>query len=1312
MLAANQAPVNSVPGAQTSQVDLPYAFTQYRGNLISISDADAGENVVRITLSVDKGTITLLNPDPNGGLTYSAGDGTEDASMTFVGTVADINTALQWVSYRPQASFTGVATFTITTNDLGNVGTGGAKTDTDTIAITVNPAPAFAPSPTHETLPGVLDTSFNRTGKQVLAISDRTAGIDYLHEMRVLADGKILGVGAIDDRFGIMRFNPDMTLDKSFGTAWQSYGLKVGGGTTVLDFGFGVHANSLAIDSEGRIVVGGGDKVVRLTATGMIDTTFGTDGVCSDVAPIVAIRADGSILATGQTNPLTIPGMSVYRISASGEKLDSWSYDPLGFDYDYARAIIPFDDGDAVIAGRASRQDHYFDYGFYTARIDATGGLEQEFNAKFRPDSQPYSSPFINSALAIPDGRFLAVGVTYGNVAVSRHLASGRLDTTFGDNGLTRIPVLSGAGTGTGYRATLTPDGKILVAGSTHNGVDQDVAVVRLDFDGRIDSTFGIEGALIANLGSDDLGYAVASLPDGKILVAGRSGNRIALVRLQGDSDPATVPALPEVAPHQLRVHPGNMANEIWVSWELPDTLNVPFIQDYFLEVSANNGETWRRVEDGVSLSRYTSLPNLDSTLSYSVRVAAVSETGVGRWSWPSAAVRPLAPVINLVHVGNPGNSWDTANLASSQGDVLYEYRIGAYEITIKQYVEFLNAVARTDTGSLYNPNMATDLKVAGITRQGSEGSYSYSVMNNSGSSAGRPITYVSWFDAARFANWLHNGRPIGIQGPGTTETGAYTLAGMVSGIPPALNQAARFFIPTNDQWYKAAYYDPDLDSGDGGFWAYATQSNSHPGNKTGSLPNQANLVSGGFALNGTTAVGAFSGSGSHYGTFDQNGNVAEWTSWAVGGDASSQRAIRGSSYKDSVGPGFTLVRDRIIREVASYEGPSVGFRLAAPFDPQSFNAVKLLNAPIAEHAAGSGSWPVVAWRMQEPVADIELTGFVVQQSNDAGKTWITVETAIPSDRRSYEFAQLANGGAYLLRVAASGPGGVGAFSEPVSFTTVNDDTGDWTVDVDSGASVDIAILRSGPNEFTKKGRGTIFLVGANTHTGGTVIEAGTAIVRNSAALGAGRLTVKAGATLQFDIGTDSVILPAISFEPGSRVDLGFGSMNVALGGFDIESMVARIQAGRGDGDWAGWQGITSRHVPSLFGGGVGYNVHGDGSITVGYAAKGDTNLDGIVDMLDAANILSAGKMNTNTASTWSEGDFNYDGVFDILDVADFVGSGLFEKGSYRPSQASQSEMSVIAMSAVDAAFVAFATDSTTSTTTSKTKKARFASLT
>lgn len=126
---------------------------------------------------------------------------------------------------------------------------------------------------------------------------------------------------------------------------------------------------------------------------------------------------------------------------------------------------------------------------------------------------------------------------------------------------------------------------------------------------------------------------------------------------------------------------------------------------------------------------------------------------------------------IETVPVGNAGNAPDPT---TGFGAVSYEYGIGKYEVTLNQYTAFLNAVAKTDTYGLYNTRMGTDVNSRGISRSGVSGSYTYSVIG----SGARPVTYVSWYDAARFVNWLGNGQPTGLQAAGTTETGAYTLTG------------------------------------------------------------------------------------------------------------------------------------------------------------------------------------------------------------------------------------------------------------------------------------------------------------------------------------------------------------------------------------------------------------------------------------------------------------------------------------------------------------------------------------------------------
>ena len=133
--AVNDAPVNNLPAAQSTNEDTVKLFTSGLGNAISITDVDAGSSAVRVTLTSTNGTLTLSTI---AGLTFTGGDGTTDATMTFTGTVAAINTALAGMSYTPTTNFNGAATLTITTNDQGNAGSGGVRSDTDTLSITVN----------------------------------------------------------------------------------------------------------------------------------------------------------------------------------------------------------------------------------------------------------------------------------------------------------------------------------------------------------------------------------------------------------------------------------------------------------------------------------------------------------------------------------------------------------------------------------------------------------------------------------------------------------------------------------------------------------------------------------------------------------------------------------------------------------------------------------------------------------------------------------------------------------------------------------------------------------------------------------------------------------------------------------------------------------------------------------------------------------------------------------------------------------------------------------------------------------------------
>jgi hypothetical protein len=133
--AVNDAPATGVPGAQSVNEDATLTFSSGNGNLISISDVDAGSASVRVTLTATNGTLTLSQLT---GLTFTVGDGTADGTMTFTGTMVNINAALAGMSFAGNANFNGAASVQITTNDQGNTGAGGALSDTDVVNVTVN----------------------------------------------------------------------------------------------------------------------------------------------------------------------------------------------------------------------------------------------------------------------------------------------------------------------------------------------------------------------------------------------------------------------------------------------------------------------------------------------------------------------------------------------------------------------------------------------------------------------------------------------------------------------------------------------------------------------------------------------------------------------------------------------------------------------------------------------------------------------------------------------------------------------------------------------------------------------------------------------------------------------------------------------------------------------------------------------------------------------------------------------------------------------------------------------------------------------
>jgi formylglycine-generating enzyme required for sulfatase activity len=276
----------------------------------------------------------------------------------------------------------------------------------------------------------------------------------------------------------------------------------------------------------------------------------------------------------------------------------------------------------------------------------------------------------------------------------------------------------------------------------------------------------------------------------------------------------------------------------------------------------------------------------------------------------------PTSPVRNAGNFADPGTG-------GFHGAVAYIYDIGVTEVTNAQYAVFLNAVARTDLNGLYNASMSGSL--GGITRSGAPGSYTYATISGR---AERPVNFVSFWDAARFANWLHNGQRTGLQGTNTTEGGAYTLT--PSGISLGTvrrNADWRWAIPSSNEWYKAAFHQPALDGGDtDSYWRYPTSSNTIN-------VSQANYLGNG--LNGPTSIGQYNTN--YYGTFDMAGNVAEWNDTAFG---TSNRGVRGGAFNS----GFPVIDAgfNVTSGLATNEFSSIGFRVVRVPGPATAACVGL----------------------------------------------------------------------------------------------------------------------------------------------------------------------------------------------------------------------------------------------------------------------------------------------------------------------------------------------------------------------------------
>lgn len=269
---------------------------------------------------------------------------------------------------------------------------------------------------------------------------------------------------------------------------------------------------------------------------------------------------------------------------------------------------------------------------------------------------------------------------------------------------------------------------------------------------------------------------------------------------------------------------------------------------------------------------------------------------------------------ISFTPVSNPGNAADTTGF----GAVGYSYSIGTYDVTNNQYIEFLNVKDQTgaDPLGLYASGMGSANGGIRFTAGNPTGS-KYAAIAGRGNWA---VNYITWYDAVRFVNWLGNG-----QGNGDTESGAYTLLGGTpvpsNAVAITRNAGATIVLPSENEWYKGAYYNPGTSS----YFQYPTSSNVLP---AASVPsggsNEANY---GNVVAVPTDVGSYPNSASPYGTFDQGGELFQWVDSPE--SPPGNHGLRGGSFDSNASALLSST------ELITVGGGSIaGFRVASVPEP------------------------------------------------------------------------------------------------------------------------------------------------------------------------------------------------------------------------------------------------------------------------------------------------------------------------------------------------------------------------------------------
>ena len=618
--------------------------------------------------------------------------------------------------------------------------------------------------------------------------------------------------------------------------------------------------------------------------------------------------------------------------------------------------------------------------------------------------------------------------------------------------------------------------------------------------------------------------------------------------------------------------------------------------------------------------------------------------------------------------VGNPADTLvmtkgPAADFTTGYGSVGYEYRITTKSVTNSQYVDFLNTVDPSGSNALnlWDRKMADHF----IEGRGSQVATTGGIDRNLAAAEGSrytvktgqdqfPAVWVRWASAARFVNWLSNG-----EGGGGTESGVYDMSVLTSGFatPPTRAPGATVFLPSEDEYYKAAYYDPSLNGGTGGYWQYGTRSDTPPDSiaPPGST-NAANIGSGDLGGGGTattmattgapydpnlsylTDVGAYVNATSAYGLYDAEGLVYSWTEGTRNTFGNELPIYRGGSWR--YGEGYDGAAYRNIYSGANVDGSSlIGFRVAAlPAAPGGDIVIDVASGVLTQAAAG---YPEIT--MADSVTKTGAGTLVFDAANAyTGPTTIAAGTL-----------EVSNSNGLSGSAVTVNPGGTLAIAPGTTLRSPSV--------IVSGGSLSAAALAV--NDSTGI---TSLAINAGSLTGSPTVIVSTG----------GTMALPQDARVTVAVGS----LAVTETSGGGRLDLGAGEVTVAAGGIAAADLRADIIAGRNGGAWDGPSGIISTAAAAAPGGtrAVGYFIAGDGTTRVSFAAPGDGDLSGQVNVFDLLGIDAAGRFGTGQPADWSQGDFNYDGVTNVLDLIAIDTAGAFGAGDYFPAGPSAAAVAAV----------------------------------